>query len=157
MMFMRYWRLGDAERFEKERHFRLFQSIDRLFDERGLLLLNSTDNNKAAATEFADDLLNLIRRDAIDDRTDMWVEFRLRLGLDTASHLLVVGQIHDAMQKVKAVVELLENTMSITEEVLLPTSCRFFNGMERYAEESWHTFKITPTPRNSVVYTYIHG
>lgn len=144
LLFMRYWRRGDAERFEKERHFRLFQTIDRLFDERGLSLLTSTDDDKAAATKFSESLLNLIRRDAVDDCVDMWVEFRLRIMLDSAAQLAAVGQTQSAIQKVAAVVELLEDAMSIKEEVLLPTSCRFFDGMERYAEEFWHSFNNHP-------------
>ncbi len=68
---------------------------------------------------------------------------------------MAVGQTHDAMQKVKTVVELLEDVMSVKEEVLLPTSCRFLDGMERYAEESWHTVNNHPdAPKERCIYLY---
>ena len=107
LLFMRYWWRGDAERFEKERLYRTFQALDRLLDKRTLLSLNATAEDQAAATEFMQGLLELIRREAVDDHADMWVECRLELGLATAARMVALGQTIDAMQKVKLVVELL--------------------------------------------------
>ncbi len=144
LMFMRCWWRGDAKRFDKERSFRFYDALNTLLDERSLLPLNATTDDKRSSTAFMQELLDLIRRDAVNDRVDMWVECRLELGLATAAHMAAVGQTQSAIQKVKAVAELLEDAMSITEEVAIPTSCRFLDGMKWYAEESWHTFNNHP-------------
>ncbi len=157
LLFMRCWWRGDAERFEKERLYRAFQALDRLLDKRTLLSLNATAEDQAAATEFMQGLLELIRREAVDDHADMWVECRLELGLATAARMVALGQTIDAMQKVKLVVELLEETMSITKKVLLPTSCHFLDGMKWYAEESWHTFNNHPdASKERCIYLHSH-
>ncbi len=155
LLFMRYWRRGDAEKLEKERRYRMFQAFDKLFDERSVLPLNPTPEAQTAAIEFTRGLLNLIRNDAEDDRTDIWVQRRLGLGLDTASRMVATGRLEEAMQHVTSVVNLLEDVMSITEEVLLPTSCHFLDGMKWYAEESWHTFNNHPdAPKERCIYLH---
>ena len=155
LLFMRYWRRGDAERLEKERLYRMFQAFDKLFDERSVLPLNPSADDQKAAIEFTQGLLNLIRNNNADDRADIWVQRRLGLGLDTASHKVAVGQSEDAIQDVTAVVKLLEDVMSIEEEVLLPTSCRFLDRMEWYAEAQWHTFNNHPdAPKERCIYLH---
>ncbi len=155
LLFMRYWRRGDAERLEKERHYRMFQAFDKLFDERSVLPLNPTPEAQTAAIEFTRGLLNLIRNDTEDDRTDIWVQRRLGLGLDTASRMVATGRLEDAMQYVTSVVTLLEDVMSITEEVLLPTSCHFLDGMEWFAKEHWTTFNNHPdAPKERCIYLH---
>ena len=155
LLFMRYWRRGDAERLEKERRYRMFQAFDKLFDERSVLPLNPTPEAQTAAIEFTQGLLDLIRNDIEDDRTDIWVQRRLGLGLDTASRMVANGRLEDAMQHVTSVVTLLEDVMSITEEVLLPTSCHFLDGMEWFAKEYWTTFNNHPdAPKERCIYLH---
>ena len=155
LLFMRYWRRGDAERLEKERRYRMFQAFDKLFDERSVLPLNPTPEAQTAAIEFTQGLLDLIRNDIEDDRTDIWVQRRLGLGLDTASRMVANGRLEDAMQHVTSVVTLLEDVMSITEEVLLPTSCYFLDGMEWFAKEYWTTFNNHPdAPKERCIYLH---
>ncbi len=155
LLFMRYWRRGDAERFEKERLYRAFQALDRLFDERSILPLNPTVEDQAAAIDFTRGLLNLIRNDTADDRADIWVQRRLGLGLDTASRIVATGRLEEAMQYVTSVVNLLEDVMSIKEEVLLPTSCHFLDGMKWYAKEFWNTFNNHPdAPKERCIYLH---
>ncbi len=155
LLFMRYWRRGDAEKLEKERRFRMFQAFDKLFDERSVLPLNPTVDEQTAAIEFARGLLNLIRNDTADDRADIWVQRRLGLGLDAALRMVATGRFDEAMQHVTSVVHLLEDVMSIKEEVLLPTSCHFLDGMRWYAEESWHTFNNHPdAPKERCIYLH---
>ena len=89
-------------------------------------------------------LLSLIRRDAIDDRPDMWIVDRLEQGFKSAMWLVDSGKHDDAIAKVTSVVELLEETMKITDDVLLGTSCRFLDGMEWKAKEDWNTFDNSP-------------
>ncbi len=155
LLFMRYWRRDDAERLEKERRYRMFQAFDKLFDERSVLPLNPTPDSQTAAIEFTRGLLDLIRNDIADDRTDIWVERRLGLGLDTASRMVATGRLEEAMQHVTSVVTLLEDVMSITEEVLLPTSCHFLDGMEWFAKEYWTTFNNHPdAPKERCIYLH---
>lgn len=155
LLFMRYWRRGDAERLEKERRYRMFQAFDKLFDERSVLPLNPTPEAQTAAIEFTRGLLDLIRNDIADDRTDIWVQRRLGLGLDTASQMVATGRLKEAMQHVTSVVTLLEDVMSITEEVLLPTSCHFLDGMEWFAKEYWTTFNNHPdAPKERCIYLH---
>lgn len=139
LLFHRYQRRGDAEHFETERRFQLCQAFDHLLCSQYLLKWGEAKESKIASDEFIDDLLSLIRRDAVDNRPDMWVETRLEQGLSSAMHLIDNGMIDDAVAKVAAVVELLEETMKITDEVLLDTSCRFLDGMEWKAREDWHS------------------
>ncbi len=155
LLFMRYWRRGDAEKLEKERRYRMFQAFDKLFDERSVLPLNPTPEAQTAAIEFTRGLLNLIRNDTEDDRTDIWVQRRLGLGLDIASQMVATGRLEEAMQHVTSVVTLLENVMSIKEEFLLPTSCHFLDGMKWYAEEYWSTFNNHPdAPKEHCIYLH---
>ena len=155
LLFMRYWRRGDAEKLEKERRYRMFQAFDKLFDERSVLPLNPTPDSQTAAIEFTRGLLNLIRNDTEDDRTDIWVQRRLGLGLDTASRMVANGRLEDAIQHVTSVVNLLEDVMSITEKVLLPTSCHFLDGMEWFAKEYWTTFNNHPdAPKERCIYLH---
>lgn len=157
LLFMRYWWRRDAERFEKERLYRAFQALDRLFDDRSILPLNATAEDQAAAIEFTRGLLDLIRNDITDDHTDMWVERRLSLGLDTAARMVAAGRLDEAMQHITSVVDLLEDVMSITEKVLLPTSCHFLTGMVWYAEEHWHTFDNHPDAlKERCIYLHSH-
>lgn len=155
LLFMRYWRRGDAEKLEKERRFRMFQAFDKLFDERSVLPLNPTPDEQTAAIEFTRGLLNLIRNDTADDRADIWVQRRLGLGLDTASRMVATGRLEEAMQHVTSVINLLEDVMSIKEEVLLPTSCHFLDGMEWFAKEHWTTFNNHPdAPKERCIYLH---
>ena len=111
--------------------------------------------SRSAADEFMEAQLSLIRRDAVDDRPDMWVEDRIELGLKCAARFIVLGKLDEAIKRVEAVVRLLEETMKITDEVLLPTSCRFLDGMEWRAEENWHTRDNDPdSPLERMIYIY---
>ena len=74
----------------------------------------------------------------------MWVETRLEFGIEAASRLAAESKTKEALAKTKDVVALLEETMKITEEVLLPTSCRFLDGMKWTAKEDWHTIHNSP-------------
>ena len=84
-------------------------------------------------------MLSLIRRDAVDDRPDMWISDRMELGLKSALRLISLGNQEQALLQIEKVVKLLEDIMLITDEVLLPTSCRFLNGMEWRAKEDWQS------------------
>ena len=96
------------------------------------------------ANEFMERVLSIIRSDAIDDRPDMWTQDRIELGLKSAIRAISCGELDKALSRISAVVQLLEETMKITNEVLLPTSCHFLDGMEWKAKESWHTVHNDP-------------
>lgn len=57
------------------------------------------------------------------------------------------------MQKLESVVKLLEETMKITDEIKLPTSCRFLGEMEWNAHEDWHHSNNDPdAPEERMIY-----
>jgi hypothetical protein len=100
-----------------------------------------------------ENLLVVIRTDAEDDRPDMWVQDRLELGLKAAKSLITLGKFDEAMQKIEKTVILLENTMKITDEVTLSTSCSFLEGMKWTAKEDWHSRNNSPdAPEERMIY-----
>ena len=138
LLFNRYWRRGDAEKFEPERRYQLYQAFNTLLCPRYLLKWGEGNERKAAADKFMETMLSLIRCDAEDDRPDMWTSDRIGLGIKSAARSVSVGNQDEALSQTEAAVKLLENTMMITDEVQLPTSCRFLDGMEWRAKEDWH-------------------
>ena len=143
-LFNRYLRRGETEKIEIERRFQLFTAFDNSLGSRYLYHPKADRETKQAALAFMKDMLSLIRRDAIDEEPDMWVATRLELGFDSAVRLSSVGKTDEAMAKTKEMVELLEKTMKIKDKILLPTSCRFLNGMERSAREIWESARNDP-------------
>ena len=153
LMFRRYQRRGDAEKFEPERRYQLYEAFDTLLCPSYLLKWGESKENKAAADQFMETVLSLIRCDAEDDGLDKWVEDRIELGLKSAARSISVGNQDEALLKIEAVVKLLEDTMAITDEVLLPTSCRFLDGMEWRAEEAWMSRYNNPdSPEERFIY-----
>ena len=153
LLFTRYLRRWDGEHFEPERKFQLYQAFNMLLCPRYLLKLNASEENADAADRFMETMLSLIRCDAADERPDMWVADRIELGLKAALRLAKNGETEDSLARLEAVVKLLEDVMRITEEVLLPTSCRFLDGMEWRAKECWDNSDNHP---DSPVERYIY-
>ena len=137
LLFRRYQRLGNAEKFEPERRFQLYKAFETLLCPSYLLKWGESKENKEAADKFMESMLSLIRCDAKDDRPDMWTEDRIELGLKSAVRSISAGEQDEALSKIESAVKLLEDTMMITDEVVLPTSCRFIEGMEWRAKEMW--------------------
>ncbi len=155
LLFKRYMDRGDTERFEPERRFQLFKAFDKLLFPRYLLKLGESINNSNYADDFRESFLSLIRRDAADDRPDAWVADRIDLGLKSATRSLAFGKQEEALSKITAVVKLLEDTMAITEEVLLPTSCHFLDGMEWRAKEDWaNAYNDPDAPAERMIYIH---
>ena len=145
LLFDRYLRRGDTERFEPERRYQLYHAFETLLCPRYFLKLDEKDKlNNDAVDEFMENLLSIIRSDAVDDRPDAWIQDRIELGLKSAIRSISCGKHDEAISKVSTVVDLLEETMKITDKVLLPTSCRFLDGMEWIAKEGWHTVNNDP-------------
>ena len=160
LLFNRYFRRGDAERFEPERRYQLHQAFDTALSPRYLLNWGESDEVKAAADQFMYNLLSLIRSDAVDDRPDMWISDRIELGLKSAMHLVSSGKQAEALSQIATIVKLLEDTMMITDKILLPTSCRFLDGMEWQAWESWTDRDNNPdSPEERIIYieSFING
>ena len=135
LLFNRYWRRGDAEKLEPERRYQLYQAFNTLLCPRYLL---KCGEDKQEVDKFMETMLSIIRCDAMDDRPDMWIDDRIQLGLKSAARAISSGNTNEALSKIASVVKLLEDTMKITDEVMLPTSCRFLDGMEWRAKEDWH-------------------
>ena len=137
LLFRRYQRRRDAEKFEPERRYQLYKAFEGLLYPSNLLKWGESSENKAAAYQFMETILSCIRCDAEDDRPDMWVQDRIELGFKSAVRSISLENQEDALSKIAIAVKLLEDTMQITDEVLLPTSCRFLEGMEWKAKEDW--------------------
>ncbi len=160
LLFERYLRRDDAERFEPERRYQLYQAFIRLLSNVHLLGIGEDKVHNDAAESFMEKILSIIRSDAIDERPDVWTKIRVELGLKSAIRAITCGKNHDAISEVSTVVHLLEETMKITDKVILPTSCRFLNGMEWEAKEYWHTIHNDPDAskeRMINVTTMMHG
>ena len=153
LLFNRYWQCGDSGRFEPERRFQLYQAFSNLLCPRYLLKWDESDEFKASADKFMATTISLIRCDAVDDRPDMWIDDRLELGIKSAIHSLSIGKEEEALIQIETVVKLLEDTMMITDEILLPTSCRFLDGMEWRAKEEWTSRYNNPdAPEERMIY-----
>lgn len=137
LLFNRYLVLGDAERFEPERRYKFYHAILVFFNARNLLKMGASTEEREAAEVFRNRALALVRSDAVDDRPDMWIDGRIEFGFWESALLAGKGKKEEAISNLEKVVSLLEETMKISEKVLLPTSCRFLDGMEVYAEERW--------------------
>ena len=114
------------------------------------------------ALPYLEDEIKLLidRQYAKDERPDMWILDRVELGIKSAIHLVATGKNEDAITKLEPVVKLLEETMKITDEVLLPTSCRFLDGMEWIAKEDWIPRDNNPdSPKERMIYiaTWMNG
>ena len=140
LLFKRYFRRGDAERFETERRYQLYEAFTAMLaSSRYLLEWGHDPAAEGAADRFMEAALALIRSDTTDERPDLWIADRLELGFKAARRALALGEIEDALARIRAATELLKATMATKEAVALPTSCRFLDGMEWYAEEGWMT------------------
>ncbi len=160
LLCRRYLRRWDSEHFDPERRYQLYQAFGVLLCSRYFLKLDNSAEDRAATDEFMEHMLSLIRCDAVDDRPDMWIDDRLEQGFKSAARLAKNGQTRDAMAKLESVVKLLEDTMEITDEVLLPTSCRFLDGMVWYAHEAWDNIDNhpdSPLERNIYLATQMSG
>ncbi len=153
LMFNRYFRRGDVEHFEPERRYQLYSAINILLCPRYLVNWKEGKEKKAAADEFIENVFSVIRSDTKDDGPDMWTPDRLELGLKSAKRFTSLGKFDEAMQKIEKAVILLEKTMRITDEVVLPTSCGFLEGMKWTAKEDWHSQNNSPdAPEERMIY-----
>ncbi len=155
LLFLRYWRRQDAERLEPERRYQLYRAFETLLSPHYLIKLGADKQACDSAYRFMGAILAEIRRDTVDDRPDMWIDPRLILGFKSAAEFIEIGKTEDALAKLESVVKLLEETMKITDEVLLPTSCRFLEGMEWRAKEMWHNSNNDPIDlEERIIYIY---
>ena len=153
LMFKRYRSRGDVEKFELERNYQLYGAFNILLCPGYLVNWKAGKEKWAAANAFMERLLAVIRTDAEDERPDMWVQDRLELGLKSAKRFTASGKFDEAVQKIKKVVILLEQTMKITDEVPLSTSCSFLEGMKWTAKEDWHSHNNSPdSPEERMIY-----
>ena len=137
LLFNRYLLMNDRDKFEPERRYKFYQSINDLLYSCVLTGLDSDFEKGEASDEFMDSLLSLVRDKAVDNKPDMWVSDRMELGLKRAGRLTAAGKTDEALAELTACVDLFEETMKITDEVMLPTSCRWLEGMEWSAKEGW--------------------
>lgn len=139
LLFNRYFWRGDTERFEPERTYQLQRGMAKLLNDRNLLPRNATPEEQDAAAWFRESLLTVFRRDADDDGPDMWTDARLDLAFSLAQRALRLGDTEEALRRLEGAVRLLENTVRITEEMPVPTSCRFLDGIDWRAREDWQS------------------
>ena len=72
--------------------------------------MNVGEDEKYSAYGFLSSVLELVRRDAEDDRPDIWTIKRLKIGIENAAGLLSSGKTEEALGKISEVVILLEET-----------------------------------------------
>lgn len=154
LLFRRYMCRGDIERFGRERRFRFYSMIDKLLSQRTLVNWNASAEERYHADEFAENLLALVRSDAVGDDMDGWTLVRAEQGINAAERLLYYGEKEQALSKIESVVVLLEKAMAITDEVVLPMSCRFLEGMECRAKEEWENYDSDPDGQDERMITF---
>lgn len=152
LLFDRYLLLNDREKLEPERRYKFYDAASTLLYHGALTGLETTAEKWVAADGFMESLLSLLRDGAADNRPDMWLMYRLSLGLSRAGRLACAGKTEDALTVLTDCVELLEETMKITDEVLLPTSCSWLDGMEWRAYEDWDSPDNNPdSPKSRLI------
>lgn len=72
--------------------------------------MNVGEDEKYSAYGFLSSVLELVRRDAEDDRPYIWTIKRLKIGIENAAGLLSSGKTEEALGKISEVVILLEET-----------------------------------------------
>lgn len=154
LLFRRYLRRRDIDRFEPERRFRFYSKVDMLFCQGSLVNWNASVEERYYADEFAENLLALVRSDAVGDDVDGWTVVRAEQGINAAERLLYYGEKEQALSKIESVVVLLEKAMAITDEVVLPMSCRFLEGMEYRAKEDWENYDSDPDGQDERMITF---
>lgn len=137
LLFDRYLRNGDRERFEKERRYQFCTAVSKLLCP---IYFPKEEDGAEAGKRFRKSLLLLLREASEpDDAPDMWIEERLDFDFSEAARFAKEGMREEALARLDSAIRLLENTMKITEKVVLPTSCRFLDGMEWTAIEDWQS------------------
>lgn len=140
----RYDHLRNKEKYEPERKLFLYRSINNLLCEHNLLGWEREPEKHIAAQEFIRSFLELVRGCGSDTEPDAWAEDRLGLDIEFAATLAKAGESQKALEVLSKCVDLLENTMKITDMVQLSTSCPWLDGMACTAEESWHSLDNDP-------------
>ena len=156
VLFNRYFRRGESEKFNEERRYQLYNAMDKILWHGNLLSLNATDEDRCAAEKFTESILSVIRCNTTDDCIDFWVEELLEQGMTATSRLARAGKHAEAISRLEKTVRLLERVMKITSEVTLSTSCRFLDGMVWKAKEHWSPSTNnpdSPLERNIFIYT----
>ena len=139
LRFLRHLSRWECEKFEVERQYRLFEAFSIALAPRCYNPLMENKERQAEADAFIYKLLTLIRESAVDERPDIWVDYRLRTGMAQALHFVKENLLKEAISKIASVVELLEATMATAHGTTLPTSSRFLDGMIWKVQEDWHT------------------
>lgn len=151
---MRYRALGNKEKYEPERMMFIYHSIADLMGEQNLInIWERTPEKTDAARDFIKSFLSLIRTGGSDTEPDIWTGDVLCSYIDAAEKYMRTGDPAEALEMLTKHVELLENTMKITEPIKLSTSCPWLEGMEWTAEESWHTTDNGPdSPEERMIF-----
>ena len=158
LRFLRYLSRWECEKFEVERQYRLYEAFSIALAPRCYNPLTEDEERQAEANTFIYKLLMLIRESAVDERPDIWVDYRLRTGMVQAVHFIKKDLREEAISQITAVVELLEATMAMTHGTILPTSSRFLDGMIWKVQVDWHTPDNNPDSleeREICIYTQL--
>ena len=151
LLFNRYGQRGEIEKFEAERCYQLWTAFSMVLTPRFLVRRGESPEFQDTADEFMGEMLSLIRRDAVGEGLDIWVGDRIELGIKSAARLVSFEKHDDAILTIEAAVKLLEESMQIKEEIVLPTSCRFLEDMKWTAKEDWFDKYLDPDRREERV------
>lgn len=144
LLFNRYLRLNDSENFEPERRYKFYNAVAALLYHCTLTGLDASADKWSADDRFMESLLALICDRADGGRPDIWAMFRLTLGFRRAGCLAAEGKTEDSLAALSECTGLLEAILHITDEVTLPTSCSWLDGMEWRAYEDWASPDYAP-------------
>lgn len=158
LLYFRYMTQMNKEKFEPERRYKLYRAICDMLIIDNLVSWDRTPEECEKACRFRLSLLELVRSEGSDTEPDMWLGFRIGLWLDFGEQLAKEGKTEEALEVLTKCVRLFENTMSITDEIPIPTSCPWLEGMKWTAREEWRAFEKnpdSPEERNICVSTSI--
>lgn len=150
----------DSEKFEVERAKMFFASVLDILWNPIRYGLSPTPERERAADEFAYALISALRtrEEKEKNEVDVWIDELLELNVKFAVECLNDGKTDEALSHLTDAVELLENTMKITDTVTLPAACDFIDGLKITAEENYGSPRNDPeADEERFIYIEIFG
>ena len=144
LLFDRYLRLGDEEKFEPERRYQLWSAVSAILFNYNLVGINDYWEKLDYICEFQERFIDLMRDKPNGNEPDIWSDDRLYLGFARAHRLAKNEKYEEAMDTLSDCVELLENIMKLQDDAPIPTSCSWLDGMEWEASVRWESPTLDP-------------
>ena len=161
LLYQRYFRRGEWDRYEPYRARRMFECLDELLDRKRIL----RDSDGALRAEslydaalFQEKLLDALSVGKEETPVDAWSLARIQAAFDLGAALSALGRRDEAFDALEKGVGLLELVMRITDEIPLPSGSRWLKPIEWRAEESWSSISNNPDgERQRMIYVSERG